>query len=405
MLSSQFKAFFKTPDSNSPSFLSILLIGIAQILIWGGSFFLLAVLSRPIMAETGWGREIVYGALSLSILVSAFTLPYISRLVSQHGGKEILAMSGVVTALGLLLMAFSYHIAMFFVAWMVIGFGMALGLYDSLFAVLGNIFGLKAKAAITSITLISGFCTTIVWPIQAYSVSTFGWRATCLFGAVVLVALIWPIYHYALPKVQSEPSVNKNKSNMTMSLPKQTYYLMSSIFIMTSIIMTVMSVQLIDILQENGIALGVAIAISALLGPSQVASRVLDMLIKFDHPIKSLLVSVILVALGISLLIISPQYAALAVVIYGAGNGLRSIIRGTLPLMLVRKEEYAFLMGKLARPSLIAQAMTPLIAGYMIDMFDAHTVLYSVALLALLNIIFSAMLMREIRHRKIVAPL
>ncbi len=187
-----------------------------------------------------------------------------------------------------------------------------------------------------------------------------------------------------------------------MSLPKLTYHLISIIFMITSIIMTVMTVQLIDILQENGLALASAIAISALIGPSQVASRMLDLVIKFDHPIKSLLVSVVLVVVGIILLCISPKYAALAMIIYGAGNGLRSIVRGTLPLTLVKKEEYAYLMGKLARPSLIAQAMTPLIAGYMIDAFGANTVLYSIALLALLNVIFSMILMKEIRQGKVM---
>lgn len=193
----------------------------------------------------------------------------------------------------------------------------------------------------------------------------------------------------------------KNKTN-SMSLPKSTYHLISIIFMITSIIMTVMTVQLIDILQENGLALASAIAISALIGPSQVASRMLDLVIKFDHPIKSLLVSVVLVVVGIILLCISPKYAALAMIIYGAGNGLRSIVRGTLPLTLVKKEEYAYLMGKLARPSLIAQAMTPLIAGYMIDAFGANTVLYSIALLALLNVIFSMILMKEIRQGKVM---
>lgn len=193
----------------------------------------------------------------------------------------------------------------------------------------------------------------------------------------------------------------KNKTN-SMSLPKSTYHLISIIFMITSIIMTVMTVQLIDILQENGLALASAIAISALIGPSQVASRMMDLVIKFDHPIKSLLVSVVLVVVGIILLCISPKYAALAMIIYGAGNGLRSIVRGTLPLTLVKKEEYAYLMGKLARPSLIAQAMTPLIAGYMIDAFGANTVLYSIALLALLNVIFSMILMKEIRQGKVM---
>lgn len=399
MLSPRLKAFCNLSDQNSPSFLTILLIGIAQIVIWGGSFFLLATIARPIMQEMRWGRELVYGALSVSILVSAFSLPYIGKLISKHGGKEILAISGVVTAIGLLIMSFSYHITTFFLAWIVIGFGMALGLYDTLFAVLGNLYGLNAKKAITMITLISGFCTTIVWPLQAYGVLSLGWRLTCIFTAIILIIIIWPIYHYALPKLSNNVGKKSKKIRSKVSLSAKTYYLMSIIFMITSIIMTVMSVQLIDILQESGVTLAAAIAISALLGPSQVASRLLDLFVKFDNPIKSLLLSVILVVIGISLIVISPKYAALAIIVYGAGNGLRTIVRGTLPLILVKKEEYAFIMGKLAKPSLIAQALTPLIAGYMIDTLSAEIVLYSIALLALVNVGFTLILKKDIEHK------
>ncbi|MFV5628766.1 MFS transporter [Acinetobacter oleivorans] len=381
---------------NTPSLFSILLIGIAQIVVWGGSFFLLAVLGRPIMEEMGWGREVVYGALSFSILVSAVLLPYIGKLITKYQGKEILAISGVTTALGLIVLAFSSNLIIFYIAWFIIGFGMALGLYDTLFAVLGDYFGKSAKSAITMITLISGFCTTIVWPLQAYAISVVGWRGTCIYWAIALIIIVWPIYHYCLPIRQVENKKQDKIKSTQITLSRKIYLLMSLIFLITSIIMTVMTVQLIDILQEEGASLVAAIAISAFLGPSQVVSRILDLIIKFNHPVKSLLVSVILVFIGLVLLILLPQYALLAVIIYGAGNGLRSIVRGTLPLVLVKKEEYALVMGRLARPSLIAQALTPLVGGYIIDKFSALYALYCIAILAFFNIIFSIILRNEI---------
>ena len=385
--------------NQSPSYIAVFLIGIAQIMVWGGSFYLLSVLGRPIMDEMGWGREVVYGALSFSIFISALLLPYIGKLISKYEGKTILALSGVITALGMIILAFSTGLFSFYCAWLVLGIGMALGLYDTLFAVLGNYFGLHAKSTITTVTLISGFCTTTVWPLQAYMVSLVGWRETCLYWAVVLILVVWPIYHYCLPakKVKDQAKIIPKTSPVKMTLSKKIYGLMSIIFLITSIIMTVMSVQLIDILQEEGMSLAAAIAVSAALGPSQVVSRIFDLVIKFDHPIKSLFVSVVLVLCGLMLLVVYPKYALFAIIIYGAGNGLRSIVRGTLPLVLVKKEEYALVMGKIARPSLIAQALTPLIVGYMIDTFSALYALYSVAILAFLNIVFSVYLMKEIK--------
>lgn len=383
-------------SQNNPSFFSTLLIGIAQIVVWGGSFFLLAVLGRPIMEEMGWGREVVYGGLSFSIFVSAVLLPYMGKLITKYEGKEILAISGIVTALGLIVLAFSSNLIIFYIAWFIIGFGMALGLYDTLFAVLGDYFGISAKSAITMITLISGFCTTIVWPLQAYTAAMVGWRGTCIYWAIALIIIVWPIYHYCLPVRRIENKKQNTNLSTQITLSKKIYLLMSLIFLITSIIMTVMTVQLIDILQEEGASLAAAIAISAFLGPSQVVSRIFDLIIKFDHPVKSLLVSVILVVIGLVLLILFPKYALFAVIIYGAGNGLRSIVRGTLPLVLVRKEEYARVMGKLARPSLVAQALTPLIGGYIIDAFSALYALYGIAILAFFNIIFSIILMKEV---------
>ena len=380
-----------------PSPFAIVLIGIAQILVWGSSFFILAVIARPIMEETGWNREWVYGALSMSICLSGLLLPAIGTLVARNKGRMLLCASGVVAAAGVAMMASTHSITFFFLSWIILGIAMALGLYDTLYAALGNCYGKNAKSAITTITLISGFCTSVMWPLLAIGTVHLGWRNTCYVLAAVLLIAIIPIYRFALPIGDAVPAAKKNKTASTISVDRKTYHLMSTIFMIAAAIMTALSVQLIDILQSRGLGIAAAISISALLGPSQVASRVFDIFLNFKNPIFTLIISVVLVLLGLVLLIFFPGIAAISVMVYGAGNGLRSIVRGTLPLYILKEEEFAIVMGKIARPSLIAQGMTPFISGFIYERFGANVVLSVMAVLALISILLALCLKNHLK--------
>ncbi|ACS85033.1 MFS transporter [Musicola paradisiaca] len=378
--------------NDRPTLLAIVMIGVAQILVWGGSFFVLSVLARPIMAETGWGRQWVYGSLSIGILVSGLVMPRCGRYISRHGGRDMLAWSGIVTALGMLLMAYSTTLPMFIGAWVVLGVAMAMGLYDALYATLGDCYGKQAKHAITLITLISGFCTTVAWPLLAFGVAHWGWRHTCVLWAVLLVAVVWPVYRTTLPVARKARTNAAHSQTIAVTVDRRLYLLLANIFMLSAVTMTVMSVQLIDILQDEGLSLAAAIGVSALIGPSQVAVRVLDMVARIRHPVWSLLFSVTLVLLGVVFIAVFPAHAALAVVVYGAGNGMRAIVRGTLPLVILRPEEFAVVMGKIARPSLIGQAMTPLLSGYLFEFGGARSVLLAVTVLSLVNVTLTGLL-------------
>ncbi|HCN45446.1 MAG TPA: MFS transporter, partial [Pseudomonas sp.] len=163
-----------------------------QILVWGGSFFLLAVMGEPITRDTGWAAHWVYGSLSLSLMVAALLAPLSSRLVARHGGRVQLACSGAIVAFGLLLVASSQSLAWFMLAWGVIGVGMACGLYETLFATLGALYAERAGKAIIGITLISGFATTLSWPLVALAIEYMGWRQTCVAYALLLLVVVAP---------------------------------------------------------------------------------------------------------------------------------------------------------------------------------------------------------------------
>jgi len=176
------------------------------------------------------------------------------------------------------------------------------------------------------------------------------------------------------------------------------FKLLTAGFILASVIMTAISVQLIAVLQAQGISLAAALGIAALLGPSQVGARAIDIFIgRQTHPIWSALGSSVLVALGLGCVILSPRMAALGIVLYGAGSGIRSIVRGTLPLALFGTRIYPIILGRIARPTLIAQALTPLAGGYLQERYGATVTMMVLGGLALINVVLVLMLLIEVR--------
>ena len=134
-----------------------------------------------------------FAAFSAALVVSALVGPRAGRTVDAIGGREVLAVSNVVFAVGLAVLAFAHSQAMLWLAWLILGLGMGIGLYDTAFAALGRIYGLEARSAITGITLLAGFASTVGWPLTAWGASEIGWRETCLAWAAAHIVLGLPL--------------------------------------------------------------------------------------------------------------------------------------------------------------------------------------------------------------------
>ncbi len=373
----------------APSLLHSSLLGFAQIIAWGGSFYLTAVLATAVVQDTGWGQPWVYGALSLGILTSGLLAPWVGRRIALRGGRQMLLASALVLPAGLLLLAAAPNLPGFVLSWLVIGAGMAAGLYDALFATLGTLYGQNARKAITQVTLVSGFCTSLVWPFIALLVEHLGWRGACVAYSATLLATVLPIYLFTLPRHVPAAVVPESPNEPLAAVPEgKVFWLLTASFTLAAIIFTGISVQLISLLQELGLSLVAALAVAALIGPSQVAARVLEALVgRQAHPIWSTLGSASMVTLGLALTWFEPLYAAIGLIVYGTGSGLRSIVRGTLPLALFGSRLYPQVLGRIARPTLIAQAITPLLGGYLQSHFGASATFAVLIALAALNVL------------------
>ncbi|MFD0938081.1 MFS transporter [Methylobacterium trifolii] len=175
-------------------------LGFTQIVLWGGTFFLIAVLAEPITRSTGWPQGIVVGALSLAIFVSGLPAPWIGRMIRRHGGRPVLVAGALVIAAGQVLLAFSTSLPVFLLAWVVMGLGMAASLYDPLFAAIGQAYGASARGAMTQIAIASGFAISVCWPATNFLVGQVGWRGACLVYAGLAALIVAPLYAWAIPR-------------------------------------------------------------------------------------------------------------------------------------------------------------------------------------------------------------
>ena len=310
-------------------------LGIAQILAWGSSYYLPAVLAQPIAKDTGWSLSWVVGGLSLGLLVAGLASPLVGRQIRRHGGRPILAISSLLLAAGLLGLALSPNLPCFIAAWVLMGLGMGTGLYDPAFSALGLLYGHGARQHITTLTLFGGFASTACWPLSALMVSEFGWRGTCTTYAAIHVLICLPLYWKGLPATtvraseEAEPPVSSGSRTPAVG---RLFLLLAATLMIGAVLSTVISVHLLTILQARDITLAAAVALGALVGPSQVGARFIEMLIgRYHHPIWTKIASVSFVALGLSLLWLEIPLVALAMMFYGAGIGLESIARATLP--------------------------------------------------------------------------
>lgn len=222
-------------------------------------------------------------------------------------------------------------------------------------------------------------------------------------GLAALV--VAPLFAWALPRQKRSPdrraalastvkTATVAHSSDPVRLPGER--ILALTFTSAAILMTAVSVQLLLLLQASGIAAGTAVALSTLIGPSQVGARVVELVFgRRSHPIWALLASSGSVGLGLVLLAVAPTFAWLAIILYGAGNGMRTVVRGTLPLALYGQHEYAAVMGRLARLPLLGQAMTPLACGYVSEWFGLDTLLLALLAIALLNVGLSLLVVRQ----------
>ena len=342
-------------------------LGVAQTLAWASSYYLPAILANDMAAAAGVSRTWVFGVFSASLLVSAFLGPVVGRMIDRHGGSGLLSASNVVFAAGLLALSACNGIIGLVSAWGLLGIGMALGLYDAAFATLTGLYGTQARAPITGITLIAGFASTVGWPLSAFLDAQIGWRYTCVVWAVMHIVIGLPLNLLLVPRRKYH--ADHKQQSLASWEPRKEMVLLAYVFAASWFVTGAMAAHLPALLEGMGATAVEAVAAAALVGPAQVAARLAEFVImRRAHPLVSARIAALMHPVGAALLAAFGAPAApLFALLHGAGNGLLTIARGTVPLALFGPEGYGARTGLLGAPARAAQALAPLLFGLLLD--------------------------------------
>ena len=380
-------------------------IGIGQILAWGSSYYLLAVLAPVIAGDTGWSLAWVVSGLAVGLLVAGAVSPRVGRIIEHRGGRPVLAGSAILLAVGLLALALAAGPYSYLAAWAVLGLAMGAGLYDAAFATLGRALGQRARQAIGLVTLFGGFASTVSWPLSAYLVSHLGWRGTCLVYAGCQVAIVLPLYLAAVPPLVPDPPrgdpVREQDRPVGHAPALAGLLLLGATITLGSAISATLSVHLLTLLQGSGASLAMAVSLGAIVGPAQVGARMVELAVaRYHHPAWTMLASTALVVAGVGLLWSGLPVMAVALAGYGAGIGIASIARGTVPLAMFGADGYATVMGRLALPSLVAQAGAPMLGALAVAHLGPRATFAGLFAMALANLALAVALLTWIRRRR-----
>ncbi|WP_330256123.1 MFS transporter [Nocardia sp. NBC_00565] len=358
---------------------ALLCLGISQMVCWGVTYYLIGIFGDRIAADLGWSSTLVQGGFSVALLIMGLTSAVTGRCIDRYGGRPVMAAGSVLAAFGCAGVAVATTPIGYFAAWACLGSAMRCTLYDAAFAALARIGGPAAKQSMSQITLLGGLASSVFWPIGHGLAELLGWRGALLcYAACALLTL--PL-HLVLPNstyVQQLSTDGVVTPAPTADGPRDRWIaggLYAVVVAGAGFLASGLSAHLIGILTGLGLAATAAVWVSTLRGITQSVARLFDVLFgRRRHPLDLNVIAVALLTLsfppgfgGGQLVILAFACTAL----YGAGNGLATITRGTLPLVLFDHRDYGSFTGRLLLPSFVLSAAAPVTYAVMIENYGA----------------------------------
>lgn len=339
-------------------------LGIAQIVSWGTLFYSISVLGRAMQRDLGVTSLFVFGAFTAGLLVSGVLAPLAGRLVDARGGRFVLSSGSILGAAAMAILAAAPNASVMVLGWLVAGAAMAACLYDPAFATLSQHAGERYRWSVTALTLWGGFASTAFWPLSQLLMDAFGWRATFAIYAGMNALLCLPIHLWLVPKRPAavQPRAVQGREPVPALRDPRLKWINAALAI-ASFVFGVFAVHMINLLTAGGLTPAQAVALSMLVGPTQVAGRIVEMV--FARRVNPVAVGYVSFALMLATMAALAgvkgmgAVAVLFVVFHGCGNGLLTIVRGTAPAELFGRQGLGALLGHLSRAASFAKALAP----------------------------------------------
>lgn len=377
-----------------PLWLVITALGITQIIGWGTTYYALGALSADIAQSTGWPKLLIFGGFSAALLVSGVISAPIGRLMDRRGSRMPMAAGSVLSALGLAIIGLAPHPATYVMGWLVLGVAMRLALYDAAFTALTQIAGDGARRAISYLSLFGGLASTAFWPASHALSQSLGWSTALLIYAGLHLVICLPIHLFALAQatpaqLAETPSTADPATPLTGPERRNAMGLFAVALALNGLVFSAISAHVVPLFQGLGFAGSEAVGFAALIGPSQVASRIGEILL--GRNLKAVHLGIIafgLLPVALLAFAIGGFGATAALVfalLYGASNGIVTIAKGAVPLVMFGRRGYGEILGIISAPNLILNAAAPLLFAWLLGVVPPQTALLAAAAVACLS--------------------
>jgi MFS family permease len=370
-------------------------LGCLQTIAYGTLYYPFAVLKQP-MASSGVDSRLLLAAVSGAFLIGGLLAPYAGRFIDKGDGRKVMALGTVAGGLACAVMGFTENLALLFVAVLLLGMAFGSSLYDAAFSTIVRIVPRDGRTAITLITLVAGFASTVFWPLTHFLESSVGWQATWHIYAALNIAVAAPAYLLLPAPVPSVPPLHQADRSPDRKRDlrhRQIFVLLAVAFSANSLVAATLSIQVIDLLKRTGLEATNAVSAASLIGAAQVVGRLSEFLLRKNIEVSATaLFALTCLPLALVLLLLTDSYilATAFAVLYGVSNGLVTIVKGALPLSLFGPDGYGSLMGRLASPQLVAESLAPFVSAVAIVSLGDHMsigILLALACLSLLAMI------------------
>lgn len=354
---------------------AVWLLAVGQTFIYAALYYAFAALLPDLEVATGWSKAELAAGPTLAFLVTALLTPFTGRLVDRGWGGELLIWMPMLGAAALVGLGFVRMPMAWLALWAVIGAAQAGCLYETCFAFLTRRLGQAARAAITRVTLVAGFASTLAFPLGDVLGRIYGGQRALVAFAIIAALVVVPVNVLAVARLRrldraraarnvSEPGV------LRLALRRPVFWAIAAIFGLTYLSHSVLITYALVLFEDRGAAAAMAVLAASCIGPAQVAGRM--MLLTFGARVGNAramlwslgavaLASVVLWAAGLAPVLIFG-FAALQ----GIGIGLCSILRPVLLADMLGRGGFGAISGAAAVAPILGTAAGPVFGAYLL---------------------------------------
>lgn len=384
---------------------AVWMLACGQMLSYACLFYIFAALILYWRVALPWGDGVLALGLTLAVVISAGLAPFAGRAVDRGQVATLMSGGAAIGALSLVMLATATHPAAYLVAWAGLGVAQAASLYEPCFALMIRRFGTNARQAITKVTLVGGFASTLAFPAAAALAEAWGWRVAVWAAVAVMCCLVLPLNLFAARHLARDHRAGRATSGAPAG-PAWHRLVFTRPFLELALVFSLVALGhwmvvafLRPVLDETGVDPALAVTAAAMIGPSQVAGRLVLMAggrrIGNRAALFATLAGYVLAPMVLLLAGVAVPLVLVFALLQGAANGVITILRPLLVAETLGEGAFGTVAGLLSIPTLMASAVAPILGAGLMAAGGSMTLL--LAVLACMCLALTVALLRSAR--------